>query len=431
MNLPLSSRKRSSSRRRPRVSFVLATYNRQEVIERTLRQLSDPAVVGLSRGQYEIIVVDNASRDGTADAAAGAADCVLRLRSNLGSCGKALGVERVTAPLVVFLDDDSYPQPGSIERMIERFAADPDLVAAGFAVHLPDGREEGGALPGIPVGCGVGYRTAALRGVGGLDRTFFMQAEEYDLSFRLAGAGGGVEVFDDLHVDHLKTTQARKNARTTFFDIRNNLRVVSRYLPDPHYLIYRQDWRQRYGWLARCNGNSWAYRRGLGVGLARGAYERWTRRKWRLSPDTLERFFCWRSIRARLMDLRRQGVQRVLLADLGKNVYPYHAGARAAGIEVLALADDRFAAPGRCYRGTRILPVTKALTLPAEVVVVSNTSWVHAVPTRERLRLLTDLPVHDWFGRPANADSPENPAETPASSADELVEAACPRASEL
>ena len=422
------SRVDSSRLCRPRVSFVMATYNRREVVERTLAQLCDPSVVGLSREQYEVVVVDNASRDGTADAAAGSADQVLRLTRNLGSCAKALGVERATAPVVVFLDDDSYPRPGTISRLLERLATDGDLVAAGFAVHLPDGREEGGALPGIPVGCGVGYRTAALRRVGGLDLSFFMQAEEYDLSFRLAATGGRVEVFDDLAVDHLKTIQARTSARITFFDIRNNLRVVARYLPDPCYLVYRQDWRQRYGWLAERDGQRGAYRRGLRAGLIRGALERWTHRKWRLNPDTLERFFAWNSIRAGLVELRRQGVQRVLLADLGKNVYPFHAGARAAGLEVPAIADDRFAAPGRCYRGTPILPVEEALTEPVDAVVVANTSWVHAVPTRERFRTLSDVPVHDWFGRPAEADSGENLAGIPASSADELVEAACPRA---
>jgi putative ABC transport system substrate-binding protein len=46
-----------------------------------------------------------------------------------------------------------------------------------------------GALPGVFVGCGVGLRAEAYAESGGLDRTFFMQAEEYDLSFRLAVAG--------------------------------------------------------------------------------------------------------------------------------------------------------------------------------------------------------------------------------------------------
>ena len=50
-----------------------------------------------------------------------------------------------------------------------------------------------------------------VREVGGLDRTFFMQAEEYDLSFRLLAAGGKVEIFGDLAVDHWKTPQARRS----------------------------------------------------------------------------------------------------------------------------------------------------------------------------------------------------------------------------
>ena len=61
--------------------------------------------------------------------------------------------------------------------MIEHFEADPRLGAAGFTVHLPDGRLEGGALPGVFLGCGVGFRAEALRGAGGLDPSLFMQAE--------------------------------------------------------------------------------------------------------------------------------------------------------------------------------------------------------------------------------------------------------------
>ena len=77
-----------------------------------------------------------------------------------------------------------------------------------------------------------------------------MQAEEYDLAFRLAATGWRVRVFDDLHVHHEKTTQSRQSDRTTYLDVRNNLRVVARHLPPPYYRFYRHDLLARYKWLA-------------------------------------------------------------------------------------------------------------------------------------------------------------------------------------
>ena len=216
-----------ANQRQPHVSFVLATHNRRDIAMDTVRRL---AACELDRRDYEIIVVDNASTDGTPDALEPHVDRLIRLGRNAGSCAKTYGVEQATGRYIVFLDDDSFPRAGSIERMIERFHSDPKLGAAGFTVHLPGGRKEGGALPGVFVGCGVGFRADALRRCGGLDPTFFMQAEEYDLAFRLVAGGWRIEVFDDLHVEHRKTLQARRSERTAYYDTRNNLRVVARYL---------------------------------------------------------------------------------------------------------------------------------------------------------------------------------------------------------
>ena len=150
--------------------------------------------------------------------------------------------------------------------MCAHFEADPRLGAAGFTVHLPDGSQECSALPHVFVGCGVGLRASALQEVGGLDLSFFMQAEEYDLSWRLLQADWKVKIFEDLQVDHLKSPLARRSERTTFYDIRNNLRIIARYLPQPFADIYLEDWLQRYAWIAESAGHTDAFERGLAEG---------------------------------------------------------------------------------------------------------------------------------------------------------------------
>lgn len=403
--------------RRPDVSVVLATHNRRDVVAGTLDQLER---CGLPRRRLEVIAVDNASTDGTADMLGRRPGVtVRRLDRNLGSCAKALGVEQARGSIVLFLDDDSFPRSGSVERMLGHFEADAALAAVGFTVHLPDGSQECAALPHVFVGCGVGLRTRALHEVGGLDPTFFMQAEEYDLSFRLLQAGWKVEVLADLQVDHLKSPQARRSERTTFYDVCNNLRVIARYLPEPQATIYREDWLQRYGWFAEQMGHTEAFERGLSDGRRRGRAEREEYRRWRLSPGVLEQVFCWTAVEQRMQSLASQGVRRVVLVDLGKDVYAFKRGAEAAGLEILALAEDSLAAAGRTYRDIRLVTTAEALRLGADAFVVSNTSYVHAGRRWRNLAGRTSSPVHSWFGPPT---------QTTASGWDAAVAAACPAA---
>ncbi|MFN0136613.1 MAG: glycosyltransferase family 2 protein [Phycisphaerae bacterium] len=383
---------------RPYVSVVLATYNRREAVVNTLDQLER---CGLDRRDYEVIVVDNCSTDGTDDALAGRSGVThVRLDQNMGSCAKAVGVDRAKGPLLLFLDDDSYPRPDCMKRMLDAFERHRMLAAAGFTVHLPDDSQECSALPHVFVGCGVGLRTRAVRHVGGLDRTFFMQAEEYDLSFRLLQAGMQVEVFADLQVDHLKSPQARRSERTTLLDIRNNLRVIGRYLPQPAANVYAQDWIRRYAWMAASAGHSTPFRQGLARGKRLAHAERRLFKPWRMSQPALEQVFSWRLVSEQMAELAATGVRRIVLADLGKNAYAFVRAAGACGVQILALADNRFATQHRRYRGVPIVTVDEAYSQKPDAVVIANTSYVHATRRAAELEQRGTASVYNWFPMP-------------------------------
>jgi GT2 family glycosyltransferase len=375
-----------------RISIVISTFNRREVLLNTLARLP---------WDVETFVVDNASADRTAGAVARRFPSVklIPLPQNLGSCAKNLALPHVRGEFVVFVDDDSSPTGNSLTRMIEHFDHDPTLGAAGFTVTLPDGSRECSAYPDVFIGCGVGLRRSALEQVGGLPDDFFMQAEEYDLSLRLLDAGWSVRTFDDLHVAHLKTPQARISDRTMRLDVRNNLTLIGRHFPDQWVMPFAIDWMRRYAAIARAKGLRGAFWRGFSQGALR-VTERLNRRP--ISDGAFEQFARIEEIRRRMWAAKaRYGLRRVLFVDYGKNILPYWLGARDCGIDVVAVAvaDAPLARAARHYRGAPVLHDTDALRLTFDGVVVSNLSPVHAAARCEQWRMMCAAPVIDLFER--------------------------------
>ena len=378
----------------PQVSFIISTYNRREALLQTLKVLHGPAA---GSGGAETIVVDNASHDGTADAVAEQFPTVRLIRQNVnrGPCAKNLGLPVARGQFVVFLDDDSFPHPESIDRMVEYFRADPQLGAASFNVRLTNGDHECSAYPEIFTGCGVGLRADALAQVGGLPEDFFMAAEEYDLALRLLDAGWTVRRFDDLCVTHLKTPQTRFPSRVMRLDVRNNLTLIARYFPDEFVRPFAFDWAKRYRMIAKVNGTMPAYYAGLAAGLLRLA-RRANRRPMRAAA--FETFAKIGLIQQFMNQLKRDlRPTRILLIDLGKNIYPYWLAAQNCGIKVAAVADAKLGGHGFRYRGIPVLDDSSARNLMFDAAVVSNLSPVHAALRRDSWRASINRPVCDFL----------------------------------
>jgi glycosyltransferase involved in cell wall biosynthesis len=109
-----------------RVAIVVITHNRREEVLRSLaRHARLPE-------QPAIIVVDNASVDGTACAVAEQFPRVHVLRSatNLGAAARTLGVRHAEAPYVALCDDDTWWSPGSLRRAANLFNIHPRLAVA-------------------------------------------------------------------------------------------------------------------------------------------------------------------------------------------------------------------------------------------------------------------------------------------------------------
>ena len=187
----------------PRVAVVVATHNRLSSLLGALERL-----VALPE-RPAIVVVDNASRDGTAESVRRRYPTVrvVELAENVGAGARNIGVREAAAPYVAFADDDSWWAPGALTRAADVLGRHRDigLVAARILVG-PEEREDptcaamaesalraAGDAPGKPVlgfvACGAIVRRSAFLEVGGFDARLGVYGEEQMLAVDLARRG--------------------------------------------------------------------------------------------------------------------------------------------------------------------------------------------------------------------------------------------------
>ncbi len=126
------ARRAPRSRSLPRVCIVVLTYNPGAFIDRCLS-----AVLATDYPSFEVIVVDNASTDGSLRNLGRDFPevALMEAGANLGfSRGNNLAMRDATAPLVALLNPDTEVDPGWLRPLVERMQADP--VAGGAAAKI-------------------------------------------------------------------------------------------------------------------------------------------------------------------------------------------------------------------------------------------------------------------------------------------------------
>ncbi|HTL54723.1 MAG TPA: glycosyltransferase [Candidatus Limnocylindrales bacterium] len=184
----------------PRVSVVVCTHNGA----RTLRECLG-ALERLDYPDYEVIVIDDGSTDGSNDIAV-CFDCRLITTPNQGlSSARNIGWQAATGDIVAYIDDDAYPEPDWLRHL----AATLDL-SAHVAVGGPNVGPRGDGFmaecvfqaPGGPMhvmlddrcaehipGCNMAFRREALNAIGGFDPQFRVAGDDVDICWRLQERG--------------------------------------------------------------------------------------------------------------------------------------------------------------------------------------------------------------------------------------------------
>ena len=389
-----------------RLSYLIITRNRRERLLDTLERLErdTPAAAG----PVECLVVDNASTDGTAEAVASRFPTVrlLALAENRGMPARNVGIEAARGRYLVLLDDDSYPLGDTVVRSMAYLDRTPATAAVCGRVELPDGTLEASALPGVMIGCGTCLRRSVLDEVGGFPEDFFRQAEEYDLSFRLAGAGYRVERFEDLAYRHDKSPHGRSSELTVRMDLLNNLTLCDRYLPAGLREAYRHDWQHRYTALGRAAGLDHVI--GPALDEARAASRAFPDEARRtLGPSAVERLLHLEATRDAIGRWAGvHGLHRVVLGALGKNIFAAYRACREVGLDVLAVQDESPAFIGERYRELPVLSLEEVVELRPDGLVLTDVNPARVRAKAETLRRRSAWPVLTLW-RPASLHAVE------------------------
>jgi GT2 family glycosyltransferase len=216
------------------LSIIILSYNRWEALERTLAQLDQqPAVRGDDeRSAARIIVVDNASTDGTQ---ARVRECfpqvqLIELEQNQGAGAFNIGAATSHDDLLLILDDDACPDAAALSSAIDLLARRPDLAAVALHPMHPQTRQSEwpwaarrqGPLENFPaMGCGNLVRRSAWASVGGYEGAFFLYRNDVDLALKLLNAGHGVYFDPSWVVWHDSPAAARKSLRWFELAMRN------------------------------------------------------------------------------------------------------------------------------------------------------------------------------------------------------------------
>ena len=247
------------------VAVVVVSWNSRDDLVACLGSL---AAVGIP---LEIVVVDNASADGSADAARATAP-----QATVMDAGENLGFARASnrgwrasrAPYVLFLNPDATVASGAVEALVAVLEARPDVGVVGPVTANADGSlqvsfgpdltplgewrqrrlvrgvrardprvlawlEEATAREVEPAwvsGSCLLTRRSLLEGLGGFDEAFFLYEEDVDLCLRARQKGFRVVVTPTARVTHrLGRSMERAGARARLEYDRSHLHYYEKH----------------------------------------------------------------------------------------------------------------------------------------------------------------------------------------------------------
>ncbi|GIO41952.1 glycosyltransferase family 2 protein [Paenibacillus apis] len=260
------------------LSIIIVSYNTRDLTIDCLKSVFDSD----TEYTYEVIVVDNASKDDSVPVIKEQFPQV-RLIENHTNTGFAKAnnqaMEIAKGRYVLLLNSDTIVQPDTLQTMLAYMEEHPTVGASGCKVILPDGSLDKACRRGFPtpsasfyyafgfsklfpenprfnqyhlsyldpnetypVDCLVGafmlLRQETIRQVGVLDETFFMYGEDVDWCYRIKQAGWEIHYHPATYIVHYKGASSRRKPMKIIYEFHRAM-----------WVFHRKHFKQRYSWF--------------------------------------------------------------------------------------------------------------------------------------------------------------------------------------
>lgn len=279
------------------VSILIVSFNTRQITLACLRSV----IENIGDLSAEIIVIDNASKDGSAEAIAQGYPTVkvIALEENIGfAAANNLAAKHANGRYLLLLNPDTVVLDQAIQKIVAFADAHPEAGIFGGRTFFEDGSLNYTSCHGFPApwsvfciasglsrlfprsgvfdpeslgrwqrdtvrqvdavtGCFMLIRRQVWDTLGGFDKSFFMYGEETDFCWRARKLGIICLICPDARIIHYggrsESTQAEKMLR----------------LFRAKALLFRKHWRKRAVWFGILMLELWAFTRMLGYGVLR------------------------------------------------------------------------------------------------------------------------------------------------------------------
>ncbi len=224
----------------PYFSVIIPSYNRESEIGALLESLDSQS---LAKGEFEVIIVDDGSSDGTEEFVAAFRDHAqikpVFLQQNHRGPGAArnLGMSSANGQILVFIDSDCIAPPEWLEAIRREFDRDPDLDAFGgrddarddfrplvkaISYSMTSFISTGGMRGGkkkrlakfVPRSFNMGLKKELYKKIGGFGA--LRHGQDIEFSNRIIRSGAKVTYIQGAVVYHKRRTSIRKFFRQVF-----------------------------------------------------------------------------------------------------------------------------------------------------------------------------------------------------------------------
>lgn len=226
----------------PLVSIAILNYQRKAALRRAIAKCLEQ-----DYPRVEVLVVDNASTDGSAEMVRRVFPEVelIVLEQNSGCAARNRGVSAANGEIVVTLDNDVLLEsPGSLASIVEIFAERPALACVNFKIldqrgalsqhdwcHPRDWRRfsDEEFLTDYVLEGASAFRRNAFQETGGYWPRLFLGHEGIDLALRLLDRGHELVYSPRIAVTHLVSSEARPSSRIYYTFTRNSIWIALRH----------------------------------------------------------------------------------------------------------------------------------------------------------------------------------------------------------